>query len=119
MYSARPGTRAAAMEADPTLAVSEDQKNIRRVELERLQERIATETNARLLGHTVEVLVEGEHRGKWRGRTAGNKLVFFEDAADWTGRLARANVTQTGPWSLQGRLIGEALPSASLEGPAV
>ena len=98
------------MEADPALAVSEDEKNARRVELERLQERIAAETNARLLGHTVEVLVEGEHRGKWRGRTSGNKLVFFEDPADWTGRLARATIIQTGPWSLQGRLIGEGIP---------
>jgi tRNA-2-methylthio-N6-dimethylallyladenosine synthase len=107
MYSARPGTRAAAMETDPVLAVPEDEKNARRVELEQFQELIAAETNAHLLGHTVEALVEGEHRGKWRGRTPGNKLVFFEAAADWTGRLARVAVTQTGPWSLQGRLIGE------------
>jgi tRNA-2-methylthio-N6-dimethylallyladenosine synthase len=107
MYSARPGTRAALMEADPALAVSEDEKNTRRIELERLQERIAAENNAGLLGQTVEVLVEGEHRGKWRGRTPGNKLVFFEDSSDWTGRLARTAILQTGPWSLQGRLIGE------------
>ncbi len=119
MYSARPGTRAAEMEADPALAVCEDEKHARRVELERLQERIATEINARLLGHTVEVLVEGEHRGKWRGRTPSNKLVFFEDTADWTGRLVRATVTQTGPWSLQARLIGAATPATSSGGLAV
>jgi tRNA-2-methylthio-N6-dimethylallyladenosine synthase len=119
MYSARPGTRAAAMEADPAQAVSEDEKNARRIELEQLQERIAAETNAHLLDHTVEVLVEGEHRGKWRGRTPSNKLVFFADTADWTGRLARVMVTQTGPWSLQGRLIGEATPPAGSGGTAV
>jgi tRNA-2-methylthio-N6-dimethylallyladenosine synthase len=119
MYSARPGTRAAAMEADPALAVAESEKNARRVELERLQERVAAAINARLLGQTVEVLVEGEHKGKWRGRTPGNKLVFFTDAADWTGRLARVAVTQTGPWSLQGRLLGAAPPAASPGGAAV
>jgi len=110
-YSARPGTRASAMEADPALGVPEGEKQARRVELERLQERIATERNARLLGQTVEILVEGEHKGKWRGRTPGNKLVFFADPRDWTGRLARVTITQTGPWSLQGTLAGQgALP---------
>jgi tRNA-2-methylthio-N6-dimethylallyladenosine synthase len=104
-YSARPGTRAAEMEQDPALAVPEAEKQARRVELEQLQERIVAERNARLLGQTVEILVEGEHKGKWRGRTAGNKLVFFADGRDWTGRLASVLVTQTGPWSLQGTLV--------------
>jgi tRNA-2-methylthio-N6-dimethylallyladenosine synthase len=110
-YSARPGTRAGEMERDPALAVPEGEKQARRVELERLQERIVTERNARLLGQTVEVLVEGEHKGKWRGRTPGNKLVFFADPADWAGRLARVRVTQTGPWSLGGELLGEGVPA--------
>src|SRR6266508_3632152 len=106
-YSARPGTRAGAMEADPALAVPEQEKQARRVELEQLQELIATERNARLLGQELEVLVEGEHKGKWRGRTPGNKLAFFADPRDWIGKLARIRITQTGPWSLQGELIGE------------
>jgi tRNA-2-methylthio-N6-dimethylallyladenosine synthase len=110
MYSARPGTRAAAMEGDPALAVPDGEKQLRRIELERAQERISAENNARLLGHTVEVLIEGEHKGKWRGRTPGNKLVFFADPADWVGRLARVEIIQTGPWSLQGRLLGESIP---------
>lgn len=110
-YSARPGTRAAAMEEDAVLAVPEAEKQARRVELEQLQEQIATERNARLLGATIEVLVEGEHKGKWRGRTAGNKLVFFADAGDWVGRLARVRISHTGPWSLQGELQGEGAPA--------
>jgi tRNA-2-methylthio-N6-dimethylallyladenosine synthase len=106
-YSARPGTRAGEMEQDVAFAVPEAEKQARRVELEQLQERIATERNAGLLGREVEVLVEGEHKGKWRGRTSGNRLVFFADAQDWAGRLARIRVTHTGPWSLQGDLLGE------------
>jgi tRNA-2-methylthio-N6-dimethylallyladenosine synthase len=109
MYSARPGTRAASMEADPQLAVPDSQKHARRIALERLQEQIATSINARLLDQELVVLVEGEHKGKWRGRTPGNKLVFFADSANWIGRLARVAITQTGPWSLQGRLIQEGI----------
>jgi tRNA-2-methylthio-N6-dimethylallyladenosine synthase len=99
------------MEADPALAVPEEEKQARRVELEQLQELIATERNAQLLGQEVEILVEGEHKGKWRGRTPGNKLAFFADPRDWAGKLARVRVTQTGPWSLQGELIGEGAPA--------
>jgi tRNA-2-methylthio-N6-dimethylallyladenosine synthase len=110
-YSARPGTRAFDMEQAPALAVPEAEKQARRVELEQLQERVATERNARLLGQEVEVLVEGEHKGKWRGRTPGNKLVFFADPRDWAGKLARVRVAQTGPWSLQGELLGEGAPA--------
>ena len=37
---------------------------------------------------------EGEHKGKWRGRTPGNKLVFFADPRDWAGKIARVRITQ-------------------------
>jgi tRNA-2-methylthio-N6-dimethylallyladenosine synthase len=110
-YSARPGTRAFDMEQDAALAVSEAEKHARHAELEQLQERIATERNALLHGRQVEVLVEGEHKGKWRGRTSGNKLVFFADAHDWAGKLARVQIVQTGPWTLQGELLGEGVPA--------
>lgn len=104
-FSARPGTQAAAQEHDPALAVPESEKQARRRELEHLQERIATEINTSFLGQTVEVLVEGESKGKWRGRTSGNKLVFFKHPDDWTRALARVHVTATSPWSLQGHIV--------------
>jgi tRNA-2-methylthio-N6-dimethylallyladenosine synthase len=107
-FSARPGTLAYAQEHDPALAVSEEEKHERRRVIEQVQERIATEINARFLDQTVEVLVEGEVKGKWRGRTGGNKLVFFEHPADWTGRLAQVHITQTSPWSLQSRVLSSA-----------
>jgi tRNA-2-methylthio-N6-dimethylallyladenosine synthase len=104
-YSARPGTRAAVMEEDLAQAVPEGEKQARRHELDQLQEQIATAHSAAFLGQEVEVLVEGEHKGKWRGRTPGNKLVFFHDPASWNGRLARVRIVATGPWSLQGELV--------------
>jgi tRNA-2-methylthio-N6-dimethylallyladenosine synthase len=101
-FSARPGTPAAEQEQDPALAVPEAEKQARRVALEQLHERMATVSNAALLGETVEVLVEGESRGKWRGRSPGNRLVFFAHPDDWVGCLARVHITQTSPWALQG-----------------
>jgi tRNA-2-methylthio-N6-dimethylallyladenosine synthase len=54
----------------------------------------------------VEVLVEDQHKGKWRGRTRTNKLVFFEDeSADRRGQLAQVKIDKTGPWSMSGTLI--------------
>lgn len=80
-----------------------EEKERRRKAIEDLQEHIAGEINARLMGRTVEVLVEGEHKNKWRGRTRTNKLVFFEDArTDWRGKRANVTLTWTGPWSMQG-----------------
>ncbi len=105
MFSARPGTRADEQEADPALAVSEDEKNARRIALEQMHERVASDLNAALLGQTVEVLVEGENKGKWRGRSGNNKLVFFEHPDDWRGQLAHVHITRTSPWALQGTLV--------------
>jgi len=61
--------------------------------------------NAKFKDQTVEVLVEENHKGKWTGRTRNNKIVFFEDEANWQGRLAKVRITKTSPWSLQGNLL--------------
>ncbi len=103
-YSPRPGTPAERLPDD----VPPQEKERRRRAVDDLQGRIASEINAQLLGQTVEVLVEERHRGKWRGRTRTNKLVFFEvDDRDWTGQLAQVRITWTGPWSMQGEVQGE------------
>jgi tRNA-2-methylthio-N6-dimethylallyladenosine synthase len=104
-FSARPGTLAAEHEADPALAVPEDEKEARRRQLEAFQEHIATEHSATFLGQTLPVLVEGENKGKWRGRSPNNKLVFFPHPDDLTGQLTPVQITQTGPWALQGEAV--------------
>ena len=73
------------MEADPAQGVPYWKKQLRRVELERAQAAVQTTDNQRWLDQTVEVLVEDKVRGKWRGRTPQNRLVYFSDDADWTG----------------------------------
>ncbi|HID87492.1 MAG TPA: TRAM domain-containing protein, partial [Anaerolineae bacterium] len=72
--------------------------------LDELQAEIAGRINRRLVGQTVEVLVEEKHKGKWKGRTRTNKLVFFEDEGDWRGKLAQVKITWAGPWSMQGEV---------------
>jgi len=99
-YSPRPGTAASAWEDD----VPPEEKERRRELIERIQTQIAAEINATFLGQEVEVLVDGKQRGRWRGRTRTDKLVFFESPEDWLGHLARVRVTWTGPWSMLGTI---------------
>ncbi len=101
-YSPRPNTVSDRRMVDD---VPEDEKKRRLERLDTLQAQVVAEINGRFLGQTVPVLVEDQHKGKWRGRTPHNKIVFFEDAADWRGKIADVEITWTGPWSMQGRLL--------------
>ena len=98
-YSPRPGTIAAREMADD---VSAEDKKRRLTTLENLQENIVTEINAKLKGKTVEILVEGKQKGKWYGRTGTDKLVFFNDNANYMGKLVNLRIELSSPWSLQG-----------------
>jgi tRNA-2-methylthio-N6-dimethylallyladenosine synthase len=101
-YSPRPGTPAERLADD----VPPEEKERRRKAVDHLQERIAGEINARLLGQTVEILVETRRRGKWQGRTRTHKLVFVPvSEEDWTGRLVPVRITWTGPWSMQAEVV--------------
>jgi tRNA-2-methylthio-N6-dimethylallyladenosine synthase len=106
-YSPRPGTVSARRMVDD---VPEEVKAARFVRLEELQERVCAEINARSLGETVEVLVEELHKGKWRGRTRTNKLVFIDSPLPLRGRLVEVQITWTGPWSMQGRFVRDVSP---------
>ncbi|HNT77964.1 MAG TPA: tRNA (N6-isopentenyl adenosine(37)-C2)-methylthiotransferase MiaB [Anaerolineae bacterium] len=102
-YSSRPLTVATRTMTD---ALARAEKERRRQALDDLQSRILEELNARYLGQTVEVLVEGKNEAKdrWFGRTRTDRLVFFPADGDWLGRLAQVYVTWTGPWSLIGEV---------------
>lgn len=102
-YSVRPGTTAARKMEDD---VTDEEKWSRFRQIETLQEKIAAEINQKYLDQTVEVLFEGEHKGRWRGRTPTNKLVFVESDQDLIGKICNVLITWTGPWSMQGSLSG-------------
>jgi tRNA-2-methylthio-N6-dimethylallyladenosine synthase len=100
-YSTRPGTVAERRMPDD---VPEEEKWRRFRLLEELQEAISTEISARYLGETVEVLFEEKVRGRWRGRTPTNKLIFLESEQDLRGQVKPVVITWTGPWSMQATL---------------
>jgi len=100
-YSPRPGTIAWRRMADD---VPKEVKHERLLAIEELQERIATEINARLLGTVQEVLVEGRKGDKLFGRTPGGKIVHFTGTVA-IGELASVRIEKASPWSLQGRVV--------------
>lgn len=100
-YSPRHGTYSARMMNDN---VPKEEKMRRFRALETLQEQIATEINAQLLGTTVNVLIEEKSRDRWRGRTRTNKLVFAESDENLLGKECDVTITWTGPWSLIGNV---------------
>lgn len=101
-YSPRPLTVATRRFEDD---VPYEEKERRRRTLEQVQARILKTLNARLEGQQVEVLVEGEKKGRWFGRTRTDRLVFFAAEGNWLGRLATVKVTWSGPWSLIGEPV--------------
>ena len=110
MYSPRPGTVAATEMVDD---VPREEKRRRLHEVEALQTRIATVINARYLGRTVDVLVEGVAKGRWYGRTRTNKLVHFDDPRDLAGQVVDVEITSTEPWYLEGRVLSLATTGGS------
>jgi tRNA-2-methylthio-N6-dimethylallyladenosine synthase len=100
-YSTRAGTVADRRLQDD---VSDEEKWSRFRALEELQETIAAEINRSYLDQTVEVLFEEEVRGRWKGRTTTNKLVFVESEQSLLGQVLPVKITWTGPWSMQGRI---------------
>jgi len=99
-YSPRPGTLAARQYSDDVPA---EIKKARLDAIEQLQGKIAAEINARMLGQTVEVLVEGQNKGRWQGRTRSDKIVFFAGGNDLIGKQVMVTIEKTSPWSLQGK----------------
>ncbi len=99
-YSPREGTVATRRMQDD---VSDAEKMRRFRMLEEIQEHIVDEINQRYLGRTVEVLFEEKVKGRWKGRTPTNKLVFLESDRDLRGTILPVTITWTGPWSMQAR----------------
>jgi tRNA-2-methylthio-N6-dimethylallyladenosine synthase len=109
-YSPRPNTVAQRRMPDD---VPEEEKMERFRQIEELQEGISLKIHQSLIDEEVEVLVEEKHRGSWKGRTRTNKLVFFEDEANWRGKLAKVRLHRAGSWSLNGTRLGQADPAVA------
>lgn len=112
-YSARPGTKAAAFENQiPSEIVTE-----RFGRLTEYTNRYAEESNARLVGKTMEVLIEGISKAgdmTFSGRTITNHLVNFTIPEDLgigigpdylEGRLCEVRIDHARPYSVDGVLV--------------
>ena len=101
-YSPRPGTVSdRRMEDD----VPEEEKRRRFHLIESLQKDVLTAKMKPWRGQTVEVLVEGTHKGRWRSRSPQGKLVFFDDPRELKGQIVQVKIKHTGPWSMSGTAV--------------
>ncbi len=100
-YSERKGTFASRRIPD---SVTRDEKKRRLHTVNDLQTRIQTEINADLVGQEFDILVDGETRGRLRGRTRGDKLVYVTGGGPALGDTVRTGITGASPWSLEGDL---------------
>ena len=105
LYSARRGTKAAAMPDQ----INDGEKRARIITLNQRQAEIAQEINAQLVGTKQELLVEGKsktNQAYYTGRTKTNKLVHFPAAEIIpAGKLVTAEITEAGAWTLRGKFI--------------
>ena len=111
IFSARPGTPAAALE-DTT------PHEVKLARLQRVQARIEAQARAHsaaLVGTRQRVLVEGAARkdaSELMGRTECNRIVNFKGAARLLGRMVDLTITEALPHSLRGVVdVTEAVPA--------
>jgi tRNA-2-methylthio-N6-dimethylallyladenosine synthase len=119
-YSPRPNTLAEKRLADD---VPEAVKTERIVALQAVQREIQTGLNERLVGRTVEVLVDAVSRRRETevsGRTAGNVVVNTPGGADLLGRFVAVRIERAGAHSVWGQRAAKAGPGEvdSLRGEA-
>ncbi|UHA73861.1 tRNA (N6-isopentenyl adenosine(37)-C2)-methylthiotransferase MiaB [Paenibacillus sp. 481] len=112
LYSPREGTPAAGMEDNVPLEV----KKARLQRLNDLMKQLSRIGNERLIGQTVEVLVEGESKNNTAilsGRTRTNKLVHFEGSKDLIGQFVQVKVYDAMTFYIKGELVTEPMQMSS------
>lgn len=118
MYSPRRNTPGARWEQDPTLKISDQEKNDRIRYLnalvtdsaERFARRVYTDTQQ-------ELLIESENpkdSSMWMGRTMNGKICYVPKVhTESIGDIVMAQVTDVNPWTIRGELLSEALQNAN------
>ena len=104
-YSPRPNTLAEQRLPDQ---VSEDEKTRRIVALQALQREIQTGLNERLVGQTLDVLVDSGSRrreSELSGRTSTNVVVNLPGPLSWIGQRVPVRVERAGPHSVWGQAL--------------
>jgi tRNA-2-methylthio-N6-dimethylallyladenosine synthase len=110
-YSPRPNTLADKRLADD---VADGEKTRRIVALQALQRDIQSALNARMVGATMDVLVDAASRRReteLSGRTSTNVVVNLPGPAEWIGRTVPVRIERAGPHSVWGERIGAGAPA--------
>lgn len=105
-YSERPGTYASKHLPND---VPEEVKIRRLNEIIALQNRLSAESNARCIGKTYEVLVEGpskRSREQLVGRTEQNRVVVFDRGTHHVGDFVQVKITEASSATLKGEEVG-------------
>jgi len=105
-YSPRPNTPSLKMED----AIQEDEKALRLAVLMEKQREIQRSRNLRLVGETLEVMVEGKSKKEhqWSGHTSSNKVMNFTSRrGESLGDYVRVKVISATPNCLVGDVVGE------------
>jgi tRNA-2-methylthio-N6-dimethylallyladenosine synthase len=109
-YSPRPNTLADQRLADD---VSEDEKTLRIVALQRLQRDIQSRLNEGLVGRTFDVLIDAASRRRETevsGRTSSNVVVNLPGPGAWVGQVRPIRIERAGPHSVWGQAADGAEP---------
>ena len=104
-YSERPGTYASKHLPDD---VPEEVKIRRLNEIIALQNRLSAESNARCIGKTYEVLVEGVSKRSSEqlvGRTEQNRVVVFDRGTHRIGDFVTVKITEASSATLKGEEV--------------
>ena len=103
-YSPRPGTAAAKLPDDVPLQIKKE----RNYELLELQKAISTEENARRVGSTCEVLIEGPSKRdpeRYTGRTRTNHICIVGKRPELVGRIVPVRITDSTAPALYGEVV--------------
>ena len=104
IYSKRSGTPAATMENQVEESVKKERLNA----LMAVQNEISLAINEKLLGKTLEIMVEGPSKNEpsvWMGRTRTNKIVLFAHAGEKPGDFIDVRITHPQTWVLKGERV--------------
>lgn len=101
IFSAREGTKAAAMPDD-----TPHSEKVRRFQaLEKLQAENSARIAESMIGKTFRVLAESEQNGLLTGKTSTAMTVEFPGSAQQIGTFVRVHITERVGWTLKGEII--------------
>ena len=104
VFSKREGTAACRLKDE----TPEEEKNQRLYKLNERLNKYFLESNERLVGEVVKVLVDGKNSTNKTvlfGYTENNKLINFNGSEELIGKIVSVKVVDAKTWSLDGELV--------------